>query len=75
MNVRSGGLRLPGTLLVLALMLDAALRFIFPPRCVACDRLVSGERRMCVGDEYCGGGYCVDSRCYAELGNCILPPP
>ena len=33
------------------------------------------ERRMCVGDEYCGGGYCVDSRCYAELGNCILPPP
>lgn len=39
---------MPGTLLVLALMLDAALRFIFPPRCVACDRLVSGERRMCV---------------------------
>ena len=32
-------------------------------------------RRDCTNDAGCEGGYCVQGRCYGELGTCLYPPP
>jgi hypothetical protein len=35
----------------------------------------SCSRRACTSDSGCKGGFCVNRKCYAELGTCYLPRP